>query len=121
MKARPNDHLVENVRSAIRTSKERLDDNKQQRKSIIIKIRIQKQEIRGRGSLISTLELAQFNGKSVRPELIELARRDLKNHFKILEELRQHLLVAETFYVIEIASFRALHKRLDTFKLPVNP
>lgn len=119
MKAKPNDHLIDNIRSAIQTSKERLAENKLQRKGLIVKIRQQKIEIRSRECLISTLQLAQFNGKSIPPDLVNLAQQDLKNHFKILDDLRQNLFVAETFYVIEIASCRALHKRLDQFNVPV--
>lgn len=121
MKITPSHNLIENIRSAIRTSKERLDENKQQRKALITKISKQKLEVRTRESHISTLEEAKFHDRPVKPELIDLARHDLKREVKVLEDLRQHLLVAETFHAVEVAGFRALHKRLDVFNVPFDP
>lgn len=121
MKITPSKNLLDNIRSAIRTSKERLDQNKHQRKALITKISKQKLEVRTRESHISTLEEAKFHDRPVRPEFIELARLDLKREVQVLEDLRQHLLVAETFHAVEVAGFRALHKRLDVFNVPFDP
>jgi hypothetical protein len=116
MKAIPSNNLLENIRSAIRTSKERLEENKQQRKALITKISRQKLEIRTRESLISTLQ-----NNSAPATLVELTRQDLKKQFHVLGELRQHMLVAETFHAVERAGLRALHDRLDHFNAPFDP
>lgn len=116
MKVTPSKNLLDNIRSAIRTSKERLAENKQQRKALITKISRQKLDIRSRESLISTLQ-----NTSAPSGLIELTRHDLKREVKILDELRQHMLVAETFHSVERAGLRALHDRLDHFNEPFDP
>lgn len=113
MKIKVHPDIVNNVRLAIKQTKESLDENREQRKKLITDIRQVKNGIRARESVCSKMAVAGLDTQYQKVD-IETQRRHLNN-------LRQNLIGAFVYRSVELAKFRALHKQLDNFNEPFDP
>lgn len=105
--------LITNIRTAIKTAKNGLDENRRQRKTLIVLLRKRKNDIRAREALCSHM----FN-KGLDTQLV---REDLKTHRTQLVEIRKQLLLADVYRNVELSKFRTLHAQLDKLNVPFDP
>lgn len=109
MKTTLSDDVLDDIRESIRASKNKLDANKQTRKSLISQIREAKENIRKGEVAFSSITVDSAQ---------DFIKGELKLKRMFLASLRRQLLLQEILRDVEVVRFRSLHSSLDKLKVP---
>lgn len=115
MKVRPSDEFLNNIRHAIDQTREKLEQIRLDRKSLMKNIRDTKSNIRSGEKHLSTLQSAKLS------DVHEFFQKHINTLKQDLKNIRQQLLSFDIHREIEVCRYRILHKELDKLGVPFDP
>lgn len=124
MKVQPSEEFLTNIREGIQSTRNRLNELKRERKSLIAEIRETKNNIRMGEKHCSTIQNAKLFDATLNSKLDE-AQSHLREHLKQSRDdlmvIRHNLLSLDIHRELELSRFRILHRELDKMNVPFDP